>query len=443
MALQRRSWVPPASDELVARIAGRVAAGSPDDADEWLHELVDRNTRIHDRDCVNLDPAANVMSPRAEALLARGLGSRPSLGHPGDKYETGLEAIEQIEVIAAELAADVFRADYAEVRVASGAMANLYAFLACAGPGDPIVAPPAAIGGHVTHHAAGAAGLRGLEVHPAPVDHSRYTVDVAGLRELARRVRPRLITLGGSLNLRHHPVAAVRDVADEVGARVLFDAAHLAGLIAGGAWPNPLDDGAHLMTMSTYKSLAGPPSGLVATNDAALAERIDAIAFPGLTANFDVAKTAALALTLIDWQRFGSEHASAMVGVARALARHLADRGVPVVGADTAHDDGAELTDSHAFALDARGHGGGSAGAHHLRRANLLTSAIGLPGDGPGGGGGIRIGVNEMVRRGMTTADVADLADLVVRGLVSPRPERVAGEVTAFRRRFAGVRFAG
>jgi glycine hydroxymethyltransferase len=429
----RRPWVPPATEELVDRIAVSVRAGGPDDIDARLHELVDLDDRIHDRDCVNLDPAANVMSPRAAALLSRGLGSRPSLGYPGDKYETGLEAIEQIEVIAAELAAEVFRADFVELRVASGAMANLVAFMACARPGDAVVAPPATIGGHVTHHAAGAAGWYGLEVHPAPVDAGGYTVDPVALAEVARRVRPAVITLGGSLNLAHHPVAAVRAVADEVGARVVFDAAHLSGLIAGGAWPHPLDEGAHVMTTSTYKSLAGPPSGLVVTNDAALAERIERIAFPGLTANFDVAKTAALAVTLLDWQRYGAAYAATMVDVARSLSERLADDGVPVVVTDRGP------TESHALAVDARRHGGGRAAALHLRRANLLTSAIGLPADAAGG---IRLGVNEIVRRGVEVDDVPELADLVARALMARDPGRLAAETTGFRRRFGAVRFA-
>ena len=134
---------------------------------------------------------------------------------------------------------------------------------------------------------------------------------VEGDEALARRVRPALISIGGSLNLSHHPMSELRAVADEVGAVLLFDAAHLSGLIAGGAWPNPLREGAHVMTMSAYKSLAGPPSGLLLTTEADIAERVDAIAFPGLTANFDAANTAALAVTLTDWQAHGAEHAQA------------------------------------------------------------------------------------------------------------------------------------
>src|SRR3546814_2206859 len=132
-------------------------------------------------------------------------------------------------------------------------------------PGDVLIAPPATIGGHVTHHAAGCAGLYGLRIHPAPVDADGYTVDLAALRRLALEVRPKLITLGGSLNLFPHPVAAVREIADAVGAKLLFDAAHQCGIIAGGAWANPLAEGAHMMTMSTYKSLGGPAGGLIVT----------------------------------------------------------------------------------------------------------------------------------------------------------------------------------
>lgn len=259
------------------------AVGSEDlgAVDRRLHELVAANGRIHDHECLNLNPAANVMNPRAEALLSAGLGSRPSLGHPGDKYETGLDAIEQIEIIAAELAAEVFAAPFVEIRVGSGAMANLYAFMACARPGDAIIAPPATIAGHVTHRRAGAAGLCGLEIHETPVDPDRCTVDLDALRHLAHRVRPAVITIGGSLNLCHHPVGGVRAIADEVGAVLVFDAAHLSGLIAGGAWPNPLDEGAHVMTMSCYKSLAGPPSGLFLTVDADIAERVDSTRMAG------------------------------------------------------------------------------------------------------------------------------------------------------------------
>src|SRR5829696_7300161 len=131
------------------------------------------------------------MNPKAEALLGAGLGNRPSLGYPGDKYEMGLEAIERIEVIAAELAAEVFGARYAEIRVGSGALANLYAFMATCRPGDTIIAPPAELGGHVTHRGPGAAGLYGLEIHEYPIDAADFTVDLDGLAALAQTVRPK------------------------------------------------------------------------------------------------------------------------------------------------------------------------------------------------------------------------------------------------------------
>jgi glycine hydroxymethyltransferase len=238
-----RPWVPAPCERHVRHLAAQTAGPSADIA-RRIDQLIDRNQEIHDRDCFNLNPATNVMNPRAEAALARGLGSRPSLGYPGDKYETGLEAIEEIEVIAAALAAEVFRARYAEIRVGSGALANLYGFMALAKPGDAIIAPPAGIGGHVTHHAAGCAGLYGLTTHAAPIDPNGYTIDLAGLRDLAHAVRPKIVTVGGSLNLFPHPVAEIRKIADQVGAKVLFDAAHQCGLIAGGVWANPLAEGA-------------------------------------------------------------------------------------------------------------------------------------------------------------------------------------------------------
>lgn len=431
-ALARRPWVPSQSEDGVQVIASASHAATPSDLSLRLGELISLNDRIHEVECINLNPATNTMNPVAVAALGSGLGTRTSLGYPGAKYEMGLEAIEQIEVIAAELAAEVFEARFAEVRIPSGAIANLYAFMACAQPGDAIIVPPATIAGHVTHHSAGAAGLYGLEVHEAPIDADKYTIDVAGLANLARQVQPRLISVGGSLNLAHHDVAGVSSVADSVDATVLFDAAHLSGPIAGNAWPNPLVQGAHLMTMSTYKSLGGPTAGLLVTNDPDLAERIDAIAFPGLTANFDASKTAALAITLLDWLACGHDYATAMTGCARDLADALMDLDIPVLQADGGP------TRSHAFAVNCAGMEGGHNAALKLRQANILTSAIGLP---TGLDDGLRIGTNEIVRWGATTADMAELADLIARGLASNDPASVAKDATDYRSRFGRVHY--
>jgi glycine hydroxymethyltransferase len=418
-------------------VAAAAASASPSALLAELDRLVAQNRQIHDVDAINLNPATNIMNPRAEAMLSVGLGSRPSLGYPGDKYEMGLEAIEQIEVIAAELVAEVFGARYAEIRVASGALANLYAFIATCEPGDTIIAPPPAIGGHVTHHVGGSAGQYRLRTVPSPVLADGYTVDVEALRGLAHEVRPALITIGGSLNLYPHPVAAVRAIADEVDARVLFDAAHLCGLIAGKAWPQPLDEGAHLMTFSTYKSLGGPAGGAVVTNDSHLAQRLDAIAFPGLTANFDAGKAAALAVTMLDWRVAGRAYAAAMVETAARLADELATVGLPVFTAAAGH------TRSHQFALRAHRWGGGQQAAKRLRRANLLACGIGLP-DAPVDGdlNGLRMGTPELVRLGMRPEHMAELAGLIAAGLDLDRdPTSVAPEVTAWRKQFSGVHY--
>jgi len=435
-ALAPRPWVPEACEAFVQALAEDTARATSTAIDANIERLIVANAKIHDIDCINLNPATNVMNPRAEAALARGLGSRPSLGYPGDKYEMGLEAIERIEVIAAELAAGIFKARYAEIRVPSGAMANLYAFMAMAKPGDAIIVPPATIGGHVTHHQAGCAGLYGLVIHAAPVRVDGYSVDVKALAELARTVNPAIISIGGSLNLFEHPVAEIRSIADATGAKVLFDAAHQCGLIAGGAWKNPLHHGAHVMTMSTYKSLGGPAGGLVLTNEPDVAHRLDAIAFPGMTANFDAAKSAALAISLLDWREYGVAYAASMVETAQALATALLSEGIPVFRPQGI------ATSSHQFAIEAAPYGGGQAASKRLRAANILACGIGLPiATVADDLNGLRLGTPEIVRRGMRPADMPTLAKLVARALQTNNPEAVAIEVTNFRKSFNELSF--
>jgi glycine hydroxymethyltransferase len=345
----------------------------------------------------------------------------------------GLEAIEEIEVMASSLVAEIFCAKFAEIRVPSGAMANLFSFMSICKPGDTIIVPPASIGGHVTHHKPGCAGLFGLNIIEAPIDKDYYTVDVDQLRELALKERPKLITLGGSLNLFEHPVSEVSSIAEEVGARLLFDAAHQCGLIAGKAWENPLDHGADLVTMSTYKSLGGPPGGVIVTNDPEIAKKIDGIAFPGMTANFDAAKSAALAVTMLDWQDYGKKYAAEMVLMAKTLASCLEDYDVPVFFGALGH------TQSHQFAVLADKYQGGQEVSKLLRKSGFLACGIGLPvQDIEGDMNGVRFGTPELVRWGMKAKHSNKLAGLIAKAL---KGDNVSDQVSDWRRTFNKIHF--
>ena len=436
-SLKTQTWATAASQELITRIASQVDTKAGADVQKWIEELAQENHRLHDIEGINLNPATNILNPRAEKLLSSGMGSRASLGHPGDKYETGLGAIEQIEIITQELACEVFGSTYAEFRVPSGAIANLYAFMATTEPHDTIIAPPASIGGHVTHHKGGSAGLYRLNTISAPVDQTGYTIDIDALRKLAHDVKPKLITVGGSLNLFHHPIAQVRAIADEVGAKVLFDAAHLCGMIAGKVWPQPLVEGAHLMTFSTYKSLGGPAGGLIVTNDDEIAQKLDAIAYPGLTANFDAAKTAALGITLQDWKSVGRDYAQMMVKTSQALAEHLQNLGVNIFAADKG------FTTSHQFAILAAPYGGGQTAARRMGEAGLLACGIGLPIEQVEGDlNGLRIGTPEIVRIGMKVEHMQDLAGFIARSLdTNVEPKSIQREITEWRKQFSGVHY--
>ena len=433
-----KPWLPPECARVIADIEASLSLEDRKATEAQLFQLIEDHERLMDLESLGLNAGTNVMNPRAAALLGRSLGNRPSLGYPGDKYEMGMEYAERIEVLAESLAKRLFGAPYAEIRVPSGAIANLYAFMATCRPGDRILAFSGEMGGHVTHHAAGCAGLYGLEVHPVPYDGARMTVDLDRLREEARRLRPRLITLAGSLCLFPYPVADVRAIADEVGALVLYDAAHMGGMIARKRFQDPLAEGAQLMTLSTYKAFGGPPSGLILTTEADLAEKIDKIAFPGMTANFDLGKTAALALSILDLLEFGEAYAAQCIANAQALGAALAAEGVEVHGVE-----GRGHTESHHLALPAAPYGGGQTAAKHLAKARVLLCGIGLPQPPVEGDlNGLRLGTQELTRWGLKEAEMAAVARLIARVLVRDEvPETLVPEVIGFRKGFQTLHY--
>jgi len=434
-----KPWLPADCARVVSEIEQVLARANDLSAiDARIAALVSDHEQLLDRESLGLNAGTNIMNPKAAAYLARSLGNRPSLGYPGDKYEMGMEHAAEIEVITENLVKRLFKAPYAEIRVGSGALANLYAFMATCRPGDTIMAFTGEMGGHVTHHEAGAAGLYGLKTVPVPFDGAAMTIDLEALRREAKKLRPKLITVAGSLCLYPYPVREVRAIADEVGAHVLYDAAHMAGIIAGGRFQQPLAEGAQLMTMSTYKAFGGPPSGLVLTTEKEIAERLDRIAYPGLTANFDLGKTAALAISVLDLLEHGEAYADQAIRNARRLGAALAGVGVAVHGVGQR-----PRTDSHHLALPAQAHGGGQNASKRLARANIMMCGIGLPlAPVEGDLNGIRIGTQEVTRLGMGEEAMAEIARLMARVLVAGEaPERVRADVIDFRKAYQRLAF--
>jgi glycine hydroxymethyltransferase len=434
-----RDWMSEAANAFIARHESRFETMGIAALDTELHRLIAAHESYMDHKCITLYAGTNIINPRAAKLLASSIGSRPSLGHPGEKYNKGMTHGEQLEVMLNLLVRRLFRCDHAELRVPSGSLANLYVYMATCQPGDCIMAFSDAAAGHVTHHAAGAAGLYGLNTIEIPFDVEHMDVNLDAFAKQILEVKPKLVIIAGSMCLYPYSVSAVRDIADRVGAWVMYDAAHMGGMIAGGAFQQPLHEGAHVMTGSTYKAFGGPPSGMILSNSAELAARLDQIAFPGLTANFDLARTAAMVMATLDLLEHGPAYAMTCLANAAALAEALADKGVRVH--KVAERDG--FTASQHVAVQAHPYGGGDRASNVMARANILASSIGLPiATLKDDANGIRLGTQEITRWGMKPADMPDVARLMACVLErGETPEQVRPDVIALRQQFQNLHF--
>ncbi len=443
-----RPWNSSSARAFATATFDRLGALASEAIDAHLHALVETQERHVNERCLNLYAGTNIANPRMASLLGSSIGGRPNLGSPGDTYNRGMDGGSEISLLTDALIGSLFGADFVETRVPSGSIANQYAYLATCKPGDAIVAFSDAAAGHVTHHGAGAAGWLGLVTHDAPWNAESMDVDLDEFARQIDRVKPKLVIMAGSMCLFPYAVKHVRALSDAVGAFVLFDAAHMGGMIAGRRFQDPLREGAHLMTGSTYKSFGGPPSGMILTNDPMLAERLDAIAYPGFTANFDLAKTAALGLAALDMHTYGMAYANQCIANAQALAHHLAGEGVDVfdVPGRAGH---ADLHGSHPYtvsqhiALGAAAYGGGNAAARKLEKANILCSSIGLPRPPiEEEANGIRLGTQELTRWGLREHDMEAVARLFADALLARRScESIAADVAALRQQFATVHF--
>jgi glycine hydroxymethyltransferase len=416
-------WEPEVVRERVQALLPRVPVDDPDRLFDVLHEAIQATVASFDS-AASLYAGANVLSERSERLASVALGSRPTLGSPGVKFPTGVEGLDVIEVAATEAVRAVMGSKFAEVRLPTATLANLAVFTMLTEPCDTIASLPESAGGHVSHHT-GAPRVRGLRVVDLPYDYESFDVDLDALPAFLQREFPRLVIIGGSLMLRPHNVAAIATITAEHGVPLLYDGSHVAGLIAGGTFQAPLTEGADLFTFSTYKSFGGPAGGVICTNNVNLAEQVSATVYPVLTANYDVSRLGPLAMAASELLADGGQYALACIENARTVGRVLAEEGMDVLG------ESFGFTESHHVAVDVRSHGDGDFVSKKLAQAKIFLSPTVLPlSSDEAAPSGLRIGTQELTRRGLSPSGFERLARLVAAVIRDDiPPESAVGEV--------------
>ncbi len=358
---------------------------------------------------IELIASENIVS--LDVLRAQGsvLTNKYAEGYPGKRYYGGCEHVDVIEQIAIDRAKQLFNAGFVNVQPHSGAQANQAVFLALLQPGDRIMGLNLAHGGHLTHGSPVTMSGKWFDVVSYEVRQDNQRIDMDNVRKVALETRPRLIIAGASAYPRHIDFAAFRAIADEVGAYLMVDMAHSAGLVAAGQYPDPLPH-AHVVTTTTHKTLRGPRGGMILTNDEALAKKFNSAVFPGNQGGPLMHVIAAKAVA------FGEaldpsfkDYARAVIANAQALADALIKGGLGIVSGGT---------DCHMVLVDLRPKGvTGKAAEAALERAGLTCNKNSIPFDPekPFVTSGVRLGTSAGTTRGFGTAEFRKIGDLVLR----------------------------
>jgi len=407
-----------------------------------LSEILEA-TRRHNRwrkwETINLIASENVMSPLAEAAYLSDMLHRYAEGKPFKRYYQGTRYVDIVEDKVSKLMGELLGDALVDVRPISGTIANATVFRVLGRCGDKAVIPPVQAGAHVSHTKFGTLGALCIEQIEMPFDMESFNIDVDKAIKLIESVRPSFVVLGASLYLFPHPVREIAEAAHAVGAKLVYDAAHVLGLIVGKRWRNPLDHGADVLTASTHKTFPGPQGGIIATRDESLFKEIGRTVFPRFVSNHHLHRLPALAVTAVEMKYFGEAYADQVTRNAKALAEALASEGFKVLGEQLGY------TKSHQVVIDVKELGGGDKAAKMLEEANIIVNKNLLPYDPPDAiknPSGLRLGVQEMTRWGMKEDDMREIAKFFRQVLIERvDPVKVREKVVEFRRSFTKVHY--
>jgi glycine hydroxymethyltransferase len=391
----------------------------------------------------------NCPSPAIREAMATDFGDRYAEGWVGERVYAGCKYLDEVESVAIDLGKKLFHGEFVDVRPISGVFANLTAFSIFANPGDVLMSCTIPTGGHISHakeKLGGTAGaIRKLDVNNYPFDEDEFTIDIDKTAQVVRDLNdqgkpPKIFMLGASVFLFPHPVKEIVNVAKTYDAKVVYDAAHVAGLIAGGVFQDPIKDGVDVMTMSTHKTLAGPQHGTIVSWNK-YAEPIKRTVFPGLSSNHHLHAVAGVAIAFAEALEFYKDYAKDIVTNAKALAQSLYERGIDVLYEKKG------FTESHMMIMDVTKYGNGFEIEKRLEKANIIVNRNLLPYDIRTGRdykapGGVRVGVQELTHLGMKKSDMIEIAEFMRKIIVDNEdPKKVAAYIEEFRKDFQKVHY--
>ena len=403
--------------------------------DPQVAELIAKETQ-RQHSTLELIASENHVSQAVMEAAGSVLTNKYAEGYPGARYYGGCEYYDQIENLAIDRAKQLFGARFANVQPHSGANANLAAFMAMMQPGDPFLGIQLSSGGHLTHGMKLNASAIFYKPDFYALDPKTEMIDFNSVRAKAKELKPKVIVCGYSAYPRTIDFAKFREIADEVGARLMADIAHIAGLVAGGAHPSPFPH-AHVVTTTTHKTLRGPRGGLILTNDEELSKAINRSVFPGSQGGPLMHVIAAKAVAFgEDLQPEFKGYAQQIVKNAKALAAALTAKGYRLQSGGT---------DNHLMLVDLRARNEAFTGAEAektLETAGIICNKNAIYNDPrpPKVTSGLRLGTPALTTRGLKERDMEQVADLIDRALLnkddSAALKKLRDEVAALAARF-------
>ena len=423
-----------------------------DSSNKEAYERIFQSLEKHNQwfnDSIPLIASENVPSPAVREAIISDFGNRYAEGWPGERVYAGCTYIDEVEIQCMNLANKLFGSEFADVRPTSGVVANLAIYSAFSNPGDVMIAPSIPAGGHISHgkkEHSGTAGLvHGLDIEFFAFDSEEMNLDVdktkAKVEDLKSQNRlPKIAMFGGSVFLFPHPVKELADFLKGYDIHINYDAAHVAGLIAGGEFQDPLREGVDTMTMSTHKTLFGPQGGLVVAFEKN-AEVIKKAMVPGLTSSHHIHHMAGKAVAFAEALEFGKDFAAQTIKNAKALAEELNNLGFKVLGEKKG------FTQSHQTVVNVLDYGDGGKIEADLEKANIIVNRQLVPGDlkakrhymHPGG---IRLGSSEVTRLGMKESDMQQIASLIKNVVIDNKDAKeVASQVLELRKNFQKTQY--